>query len=162
MSGVVVIGVGNELRGDDAAGLIAVRALAERVAGDVGLVECDGEATRLLEAWAGADAVLVVDAVRTGAASGTLHRWVVGTDDLPAGAAQASSHGAGIAEAVGLAAALERLPDLLVVHGIELVAVDDGAELSAPVAAAIDGLVDRVLVDVEAWAASVGRRHVPR
>jgi hydrogenase maturation protease len=61
---VVVIGVGNEFRRDDAAGPAVVTSLRGRVPPGVELVLTDGEPTRLIEAWTGAALAVVVDAVR--------------------------------------------------------------------------------------------------
>ena len=51
-----------------------------RLGDAIDVVWCDGEPTRLLDAWADSDFAVVVDAVRTGAAPGTLHLWA---DGLP-------------------------------------------------------------------------------
>ena len=47
------IGIGNPLRGDDAAGLLAARALRERGAGGAEVRELEGEPVDLIDAWAG-------------------------------------------------------------------------------------------------------------
>lgn len=63
MSGrVLVIGVGNPLRGDDGIGPAAVEALRGRVPQDTVLVVSDGEPARMLDLWRGADTVVVVEA----------------------------------------------------------------------------------------------------
>ena len=73
---VVVIGVGNEFRRDDGAGPTA--RLRGRVPGGVELLVCDGEPTRLIEAWDGAALAVVIDAVRAEpAVPGRLHRLVL-------------------------------------------------------------------------------------
>ena len=66
----LVIGVGNAARGDDAAGLLAARRL--------GGIELEGDPTALLDLFDGIDEAAVVDAVRSGAAPGTVHRFDVG------------------------------------------------------------------------------------
>ena len=72
---VVVICVGNEYRADDGAGLAVLGLLAADVPDGVALVVSDGEATSLLEAWAGAATAIVIDAVAGGpAAPGMLYR----------------------------------------------------------------------------------------
>ena len=60
---VIVIGIGNEYRRDDGAGLAAVTSLRDRVPPGVELVLTDGEPTRLIEAWTGA--VLAIALHRT-------------------------------------------------------------------------------------------------
>ena len=54
-----MIGVGNELRGDDAAGLAVARQLREQT--DLDVLELEGEPIGLLDAWHGRDAVVLVD-----------------------------------------------------------------------------------------------------
>ncbi|MGI9646364.1 MAG: hydrogenase maturation protease, partial [Ilumatobacteraceae bacterium] len=71
----LVIGVGNRWRGDDGVGPRAVDALAARTGDGVDLVALDGEPTRMVDAWAGRSAVVVIDAVRAGGPPGTIHRF---------------------------------------------------------------------------------------
>ncbi len=112
--------------------------LLRRQLGDaVDVVWCDGEPTRLLDAWADSDFAVVVDAARTGAAPGTLHLW---TEGLPTTSASSAcgSHALGVAYALALGEALHRVPDRLAVIGIEAGELDAGEPLSVEVAAAVD------------------------
>ena len=140
----MVIGVGNALRGDDGVGLEVARRVRERT--DVAVRELEGEGVGLLDAWADARAVLLIDGVRSGAAPGTLHRVDATDHPLPAELrGSTSTHALGVAEAIELARALGRLPDRLVVYGVEGARFDTGAGLSPQVAAAVDGVADAVL-----------------
>ena len=142
----MVIGVGNPLRGDDAAGLVVARRARER---GVEAIEQEGEPVGLIEAFAGHDAVVVVDAVRSGAPAGTVHRADVSSVPLPAPfTAPASTHTLGLGEAIELARALDRLPARIVVFGVEGERFDTGAELSPAVAAALGPLVDAVVAEL--------------
>nr|WP_231362396.1 hydrogenase maturation protease [Thioalkalivibrio sp. ARh3] len=131
--GPLVIGVGNPWRGDDGIGHAVVDALA----GTPGLAtaKSQGEPAELMELWQGYEPVILVDAIVTGAAPGTLHR-LDAREPLPRGA-RYSSHGIGLAEAVELARSLGDLPDTLIVHGIEPARLEDGAGLSPEISAAI-------------------------
>ena len=85
---------------------------------------------------------MVVDAVRSGAAPGTVHRFDVGSGPLPAALrSSASTHLLGLAEALELARALGRLPARVTVYGIEAERFDTGAPVTPRVAAAIDDVV---------------------
>jgi hydrogenase maturation protease len=150
----MVVGVGNALRGDDGAGLEVARRVRERADADGVLVrELEGEGVGLLDLWTGARAVVLVDSVRSGDAPGTVHRVDATGGPLPAGLrASTSTHAVGVAEAIELARALGRLPDRLVVYGIEGGRFDTGAELSPGVAAAIDRVADAVLSEARALA----------
>jgi hydrogenase maturation protease len=67
-----VIGIGNRRRSDDAAGLEVVARLRGALPEEIELLEPEGEPTSLIDAWRGADAAWVVDAVSSGAPAGTI------------------------------------------------------------------------------------------
>ncbi|MEU5439909.1 hydrogenase maturation protease [Streptomyces griseofuscus] len=151
---VVVIGVGNPLRGDDGVGPATVEALRGRVPDDTALTVSDGEPARMLDLWRGADTVVVVEAVRTRPARpGELHT-LTAADAASRTAATASTHALGLGECLALAEALGRLPQRLVVHAMEVADVELGAPLSEAVRSALPELIERV-------AASVRQAHEP-
>lgn len=144
---VLVIGVGNELRGDDGAGVEMVRSLREgpRLA-RVDVREAQGEATELLDAWQGREAVVLVDAMRSGAAPGTIRRLDASREPLPARMRGSSStHALALDEAIELARALDRLPGRVVVYAVEGRRFEPGGGLSEEVAAVVPALTDAVL-----------------
>jgi hydrogenase maturation protease len=95
--------------------------------------------------WEGLDPVVVVDALRSGAAAGTLHRIDAGDGPLPRDLHLASTHAMGIADALEIARALGRAPRRVVVLGLEGVSFGMGEEMTPAVAAGLDGLVASVL-----------------
>src|SRR5512145_3075445 len=115
----LIIGIGNEYRSDDAAGLIVARRLKERLADSVKVIEQSGDGAALMEAWRGAETVIIFDAVMSGAAAGTIHRFDVSAQPLPKSGFRCSTHAFGVAEAIELARALGELPRSLIVYGIE-------------------------------------------
>ncbi|GHE13488.1 hydrogenase maturation protease [Streptomyces alanosinicus] len=149
MSGrVVVIGVGNPLRGDDGVGPAVVEALRGRVPNDTVLVVSDGEPARMLDLWRGADTVVVVEALRTPQArAGELHTL---TPAEAAGHARgtASTHAFGLGQCLALGEALDQLPPRLVVHAVEIADVALGAALSDAVRTALPELIDRATASV--------------
>jgi len=151
MSRPLVVGLGAQDRGDDAVGAAVAGAVAVRLAGVAVVVHEDP--TGLLDVWAGHDPVVVVDAVRTGAAAGTVHHLETVTAGLPIRSGHAGTHAIGLAEMVELGRALGRLPERLVVVGIEAERFDHGAPLSPAVAAAVPVAVRRVCEELG---------HVPR
>lgn len=133
-----LIGIGNALRGDDAAGLLAARR-ARALAGDeVEVLELEGEPLDLIGAWEGAQAVVVVDAVQSGAEPGTIVTHDAGASPLPRALATASTHTLGLVEAVELGRSLGRLPRRLVIVGVEAGDVTPGAPPTPAVAAAVE------------------------
>jgi hydrogenase maturation protease len=126
--GALVVGVGNELRGDDAAGLLVARAVGGR--------ELSGDPVGLLELWDGAPRVVVVDATRSGAAPGTI-RTIDGVRERLPLTSRFEGHTGGVAEAIALARELGRLPDELLLVGIEGASFELGRAVSEPVRAAV-------------------------
>jgi len=155
---VLVIGVGNAYRRDDAAGLEAGRRLAAAAAGRVTAREASGEGAALLDAWEGAGLVILIDAVHSGARAGTIRRVDVRAEAVPAGFFRYSTHAFGVAEAVELGRALGRLPDRLIVFGIEGKDFTAGVGLSPAVERGVARVVRRALAEIAADATRRGSR----
>jgi len=133
----LVLGVGNDWRGDDAAGLEVARLLRSTTPPVARIVEYEGEPSGLIDEWQGAGDVVLVDAVSSGAPPGTVHRLDPLGGPLPHDLFRASTHHLGVAEAVELARALERLPSRLALYGIEGRDFDAGAALGPEVRSAV-------------------------
>ena len=148
---VRVIGCGNLDAGDDAAGLISVRALRRRFAGRDGVEFVEAPTgMHVLDLLAGARAAVVVDAIHTGGhrQPGATVRIAVGAEEFPAElAGSVSTHGLGIADAIGLASILGSLPTT-VFMGIQVAGTATGEPLSSEVAWAIPGFVDAIEAEV--------------
>jgi hydrogenase maturation protease len=146
---VTILGIGNLLRGDDAAGLLAARLLRELLPG-VRVLELQGDIAAAIDAWEGETAVLLIDAVRSGAPAGTIHRFEAHAAPLPARFFRSSTHLFGAADAIELARALGRLPSRLIVYGIEAASFEPGAALTPAVEAGVAALVERVAEEARA------------
>jgi len=151
---VVVAAMGNEYRRDDGAGAAVVASLAPRleelcVPGfDATGVGPFGDPLDLLGQWDHATLAVVVDAVRTGAAPGTVVVVDLGAGSDATGALDArasSTHGLGVAGALRLAQAVGRAPDRVVAVGIEGEDFGNGTVLSEAVARAVATAAARVL-----------------
>ena len=59
---LLVIGVGNPYRNDDAVGLVVARRIRDLNLQGVTVIEANGEGASLMEAWQGADSVILIDA----------------------------------------------------------------------------------------------------
>ena len=140
LQGALLIGVGNAWRRDDGAGPAVVEALAALPGVRSRILV--GEGTELIEAWSGEDKVIVVDAMRSGVAAGTLSRFDAAREALPSAAFCSLSHRFGLAEAIEMARILGRLPERLEVWGIEVGDLGQGPGLTPAVAAAVAALVE--------------------
>lgn len=146
----LVIGIGNEYRGDDGAGLAVVRALRARQGAPARFLECDGNCTTLLDAWQTAEHVILIDAVTSGARPGTIYRIDTQTQPLPARWTFFSTHAFGIAETLALAHSLGQLPPDLRIYGIEGEQFAATERFSRSVKQAIKKVVHLVLCDLSA------------
>ena len=145
----VVVGIGNDFRGDDGAGLVVARLLKKLSLPEVRIIELNGEVTRILDSLQDCESAILVDAVQSQMTPGTIHRFDASHDPLPGSATQRSTHGMSISSLLELARAQGQFPKRLVVYGIEGESFDHGSELSPRVALAVGQLVDRIRVELQ-------------
>jgi hydrogenase maturation protease len=136
---IAVIGIGQSLRGDDAVGLEAVRLWQGRYPETANLPGLRVEVTEipglaLLDLLEGSEAAVLVDAVRSSATPGTLHR--LSLDQLSSFTADSkSAHGWGVAETLQMDRLLnpsrQNIP--IRVIGIEAEQILMGGSLSATI-----------------------------
>jgi len=143
-----VLGIGNPERGDDAAGREVARLLRGTLPADTEVAEIEGEASELLCRFAGAEAVFLADACRSGAPPGSVRRLDLNEAPLQHGLFGLSTHGFGLAEAVELARALGQLPPYCVIYAIEGTNFETGAPLSQAVAAAAGDVAARLRKEI--------------
>ena len=140
----LVIGLGNSFAGDDAAGVLVARLVARR-APAVAVREHEGEPSGLLDAWDGAPLAIVVDATVGQGEPGEVTVLDATARSLPPGYGGTSTHAFGLAAAIELARALGRMPERLLVVGVEGRDFSAGDELGASVAAALEPAAEVVL-----------------
>lgn len=150
-SRTLIIGIGNEYRSDDAAGLLVARRLLQQTRDNVTLIEHSGEGAALMETWRSADAVILIDAVNSGAEAGTIHRLEAHAQPIPLRFFRYSTHAFSVAEAIELARALGELPRRLIVYGIEGKNFKAGEGLSGEVEIAVGDAVERVIRELARW-----------
>lgn len=141
---VRVIGIGSP-SGDDQAGWRVIDALATRaIAGpdEIFLEKLDRPGAGLIDRFAGADCVVLVDAMCSGATPGDIHN--LSRTDWAAYRGGLSSHGFGVFDTLALAQALLALPPRLEVYGIEIASSEPGARPGAAVCSAVERLADRL------------------
>jgi hydrogenase maturation protease len=142
-----IIGCGNLDRGDDAAGVLVARRL--RTLG-IEAEEQSGESVALMDSWQGFETVIVVDALCSDHAPGEIKIWDASASPLPKAALQCSTHAFGLYEAVELARTLGRLPDKLLIYGIEGKQFAPGAKPSAEVKKGVELVAQQIAEFVQA------------
>lgn len=142
---MIVIGVGNRFRGDDAVGLRVV----ERLGTAVTCYESDGDPSNLIVLFGSDPDVIIVDAMVSGAEPGTVRATEIAltSEEEPRVplASQRSTHGFGVFEALELARILGTVPHRLTVIGVEGARFDPGAELTPELEEAACRVADRIL-----------------
>lgn len=148
-SKILVIGIGNKYRCDDGAGLIVAKRLKQVKPKGIKILEQDGEATKLIDSWIDTDKVIIVDATSSGIAPGTISRFDVSEKPLPENLFHYSTHSFSVADTVELARALNKLPQNIIVYGIEGKDFTNGSDLSSEVEAKLDDAVSLISEEIE-------------
>ncbi len=153
---VLVLGLGNPLRGDDGVGARVVAELERRGLPE-GVKALDGgigglDLLQIVEGW---ERVVIVDAAEVGGETGEIApgqfvRFSPDQAHLSEAAEHFSPHHAGLAEVLALARALERRLPRIVVFGVQPKQVGWGQGLSPDVENALPPLVDAVLEEATA------------
>lgn len=148
----LVLGVGNLLLSDDGVGIHAIRRLMERAELPVGVRVIDGGTAGLdlLHHLEGVAHLVIVDAIEGNRPPGTLIR--LAGEEVPAHLAlKMSPHQIGLPDMLFAAKLRDIYPDEVVIWGVQPATTDVGLELSLPVAAQLDSLVDRVIEELTRW-----------
>jgi hydrogenase maturation protease len=146
---ILIIGIGNRYRRDDAAGLHVAARVAEYALQGVNTVYCEGDPLVLMDLWHGADQVVIVDATVTGVRPGTIRRLEIMDCALTPEGFVASTHFLGLAQVIDLARALGRLPRKLVAYGLEGADFLVGEGLSPEVAHGVGRAAQLILYDIK-------------
>jgi hydrogenase maturation protease len=142
---VLVLGVGNLLRGDEGVGVHAVRALTKRpLPPYVDVVDGGTMGLDLLHFMESYDRVLIIDAVEAGEEPGAILRFTPKDVTSQAGDFAISLHQTELLEIFALAAYLGRDLPPIVIYGVQPEAMGWSTELSATVEKRLDALLDAV------------------
>ena len=143
---LLVLGLGNVLLEDDGVGGAAVSLLLDRSDVPQGVQVLDGGTLglSLLPHLEAADTVILVDAVRTDAAAGSLVR-LDGDEVAPAVATRLSPHQVGVADLLDGARWLGRYPHRVILLGLVPASIELGVGLSPAVHASLPDLVDAIV-----------------
>jgi hydrogenase maturation protease len=144
----LLVGIGNELRGDDGVGPYIVRSLQASSLPRVDCLLLGADVTVLTEVLGRAPHAYVFDALLCGAPAGTVRRIDALNEELPQELSPCSTHGFRLADVFRLADILGKLPATLVFFGVEAKTFTLGAELCAPVRAAAARIVRDVTGEI--------------
>ena len=137
----LIIGVGNEFRSDDAAGIIAARMLKKLLPDSVTVYESNGDGAKLMDVWNGHNKVILIDAVSFGTQPGKIHIIKADEKEFPKESAIHSTHMFSVAEAVETSRVLNKLPDNITIYGIEGKSYEPGNKISDEVKQSVEIVV---------------------
>jgi hydrogenase maturation protease len=156
----VLVGVGQSLRSDDGAGMVAVHSWRSKYPRylenpnlRVEIEQLPGLA--LLDLIRDAEAAIIVDAVSSGSPPGTIHQLAL--NQLSGNASGTdTAHGWGVAETLALGEKLfpEALPAEIILLGIEGERFDPGDSLSPSVQSNLAELVELIESNIQRLTAS--------
>ena len=147
---VLVLGLGNVLCGDDGAGVACVQRLRRELEVPAGVRVVDGGTLglALLDLLTDSHRVILVDAVRTDEAPGTLVR-LDGADVMDAVRDRLSPHQVGVADLLDAARLIDRYPSEVTLLGLVPDAIHLAVARSDAVEAGLDALVSAVVREVQ-------------
>jgi hydrogenase maturation protease len=151
MNQTLVLGLGNNLRGDDGAGSAVVAALSSMdLPTNVEILDGGTPGLETVLLLQGYERVFIVDAADMGLEPGQWRCFTPDTAELKSGEKklQGTLHAAGLAEALVLARALDLLPPTLIIFGIQPQSLDWSQDLTEPLKAALPDLINAVVNEI--------------
>jgi hydrogenase maturation protease len=154
----LVLGVGNLLLSDDGLGIHTIQRLQETVQlpEEVQVLDGGTAGLDLLYHLEGISRLIIVDAVEIGESPGTLTR--LAGDKVPSYLSlKMSPHEIGVPDMLMAAKLSDLYPDQVVVWGVQPETMEVGIELSRSVAARVDDLVEKILIELDQWGIDIPR-----
>jgi hydrogenase maturation protease len=153
---VLVLGIGNLLLQDEGAGVRALEEFERRYGVPAGVELLDGGTSgmELLQYIQGRSHLILLDVVKGGNPPGTIIR--LEGEDVPAlFRKKISPHQLGISDLLATARLIGRMPDNVVLFGIEPKSIDTGLEMSDEVGRNIGRLADMVAMELNSLGVDV-------
>ncbi|KAA3634452.1 MAG: hypothetical protein DWP97_07025 [Calditrichaeota bacterium] len=146
---VLVIGIGNKYRSDDAVGLVIADSIREKNIHNCSVVKNSGEGISLINLWEEHESVIIIDAVKSENLPGKTYVIDIAKRNLNTDWFQLSTHLFSIPEAIDLAKQLEKLPTRFYFYGVEAKNFEYGEGLSPEVQKAKDILITQIIDGIQ-------------
>jgi hydrogenase maturation protease len=135
--------------GDDGIGIAAAERLAALpLPGEVEVIDGGTGGLTLLDLMAGAERVILIDAVEMGKPAGSIVRFAPGEVTMEDGRPGLSLHETDLSAVFALGREMDLLPPQIVIFGVEPCSVERRPGLSPAVADALDSLVEAILAEL--------------
>jgi hydrogenase maturation protease len=147
----VVLGIGNTILTDEAAGVRAVELLEQRyrVPDNVLVIDGGTSGMEMIEDLSDLDFLIVIDVVKTGAAPGTVVK--IAGDEIPVFfRRKLSPHQIALPDVLASLELLDAMPKEIIVLGVEPISLELGMEMTDTVAAKVPLLVEMAVMELRA------------
>ena len=145
----VVLGIGNTILSDEAAGVRAVEALeqAYRMPDDVLVIDGGTSGMEMIEDLSNLDFLIVIDVVKTGAAPGTVVK--IEGDQIPVFFRhKLSPHQIALPDVLASLELLDTMPKEIIVLGVEPITLELGMEMTPTVAEQVPVLAEMAAAEL--------------
>lgn len=139
----VVLGIGNTILTDEAAGVRAVEALEQKykVPANVQVIDGGTSGMEMIEDLSNLDFLIVIDVVKTGAAPGTVVK--IAGEDIPVFfRKKLSPHQIALPDVLASLELLDTMPKEIIVLGVEPICLELGMEMTATIASRVPQLAE--------------------
>ena len=147
----VVLGIGNTILTDEAAGVRAVELLEQRYRMPDNVLVIDGGTSgmEMIEDLSELDFLIVIDVVKTGQAAGTVVK--IAGDEIPVFfRRKLSPHQIALPDVLASLELLDAMPKEIIVLGVEPISLELGMEMTETVAAKVPLLVEMAVTELHA------------
>lgn len=154
MPAILVLGLGNIIMRDEGLGVRACERLTQRYRLPDGVTVLDGGTLGLdlLPHLEDVTNLLILDAINAGLPPGAIVR--LENEQIPQTLAlKMSMHQVGLQELLAVMSLRGHTPPHMVLLGMEPLLIEPGLDLSEPVQANLDALVDSIVAELRSWGA---------
>ncbi len=147
----VVLGIGNTILTDEAAGVRAVELLEQgyQIPEDVLVIDGGTSGMEMIEDLSDLDFLIVIDVVKTGAAPGTVVK--IAGDEIPVFfRRKLSPHQIALPDVLASLELLDAMPKEIVVLGVEPISLELGMEMTPTIAEQVPVLVEMAVAELRA------------
>ncbi|WP_448589777.1 hydrogenase maturation protease [Thermodesulfobium sp.] len=157
---VLILGIGNELQGDDGLGVHVIKELKRiSLPKEVKLLAGGTSGPDLIAYFEGVDFVIFVDAIRGGNLPGTIYKY--NPEEMRyQRSVVLSPHQMGVPETLSLAELVGKKPKKSIFFGMEPMDIGYSLELSKPVREKLPRLVELIVEEVESFLTSNNERNL--
>ncbi len=152
----VVLGIGNTILTDEAAGVRAAEMLERdyRMPDNVMIIDGGTSGMEMIEDLSSLDLLIVLDVVKTGAAPGTVVK--ISGKEIPVFfRRKLSPHQIGLPDVLASLELLDTMPKEIIVLGVEPISLALGMDMTSTIAAKVPELVEMAVAELLARAYAV-------